>query len=924
MSTRLFPKHTVSTTQPVGGQAGDEWFNPTTNRLCKMLVVNGVSSDWRELSQPSLTAITANVFASLQTFNRGLTANTIVLKSTSKALSVDYKITSSNASSNGNTISFPFTVDNDENPCLVVTIAMNSNNVITITPTWTAGSITQTFTMLGRAVSVQTSIWYLAAPTVGTGLVSINLDSESYWEAGVSLFTGVNQSTPMDKFTTVVKPSLNGTSSGQSYISSHAYSGIANELIIAVISSWSGLTNPNTPSITTAYSTQTSLWELSSDGAHRGIAFFQPSSSSVDVSALYPSILTDATVNWVIASLKPATSISDGSGTLRLNGTSAGNTYTQFRSSAQPSANMTYTFPASAPSAGQLLSSDANGNLSWVVNSGGASLSVANTWTATQTFSNATYSALFTGGKVGIGTTSPGTALEVYGLITARPASTNDAVIIAGRAGGTAGYSITLVSGTLTASRTLTLPDTNGTLALKADTLYIGTTSVALNRASAALALTDITSVSFPSGATYATILQGSASATAGVTYTLPVADGTSGQALVTGGNGTLSWATASGGTTTYALTIGTGLSGSSSTFNGSAANTISLNLGNANTWTETQTFSNATYSALFTGGNVGIGTTTPAVLLHVHNTVTSGEASIKFTNNNSSVTTGITTWDGFNIAMDSSGEAALWNFENSPIKFATNSTERMRITSSGKVGIGTNDPGSALDVKGTLRLSGSTSGYVGFAPAPAAGGTTYTLPSADGASSQVLQTSGGGILSWATPRRVYSIPASAFTVTATTPATLQAVGTSNASSGQSNVSGGAFYELSFSDTSTSTSADVVLRASAHALDGNQTMSVKLVWYSTATTNAVRWAWDIYSGTTSNVVNGALALIAATTATVNSTTLRHNITTLTTLVGSNVPLEDSLVTLRISRLGADGADTLIGTANVIAVYVEFT
>jgi hypothetical protein len=68
-----------------------------------------------------------------------------------------------------------------------------------------------------------------------------------------------------------------------------------------------------------------------------------------------------------------------------------------------------------------------------------------------------------------------------------------------------------------------------------------------------------------------------------------------------------------------------------------------------------------------------------------------------------------------------------------------------------GNVGIGTTSPGSALDVKGTLRLSGSSSGYVGFAPAASAGSTTYTLPSADGSSNQVLQTNGSGVLSWAT-----------------------------------------------------------------------------------------------------------------------------------------------------------------------------
>lgn len=65
-------------------------------------------------------------------------------------------------------------------------------------------------------------------------------------------------------------------------------------------------------------------------------------------------------------------------------------------------------------------------------------------------------------------------------------------------------------------------------------------------------------------------------------------------------------------------------------------------------------------------------------------------------------------------------------------------------------VGIGTATPGSKLDVKGTLRLSGSSSGYVGLAPASTAGSTTYTLPSADGSNGQALVTNGSGTLSWA------------------------------------------------------------------------------------------------------------------------------------------------------------------------------
>ena len=70
-------------------------------------------------------------------------------------------------------------------------------------------------------------------------------------------------------------------------------------------------------------------------------------------------------------------------------------------------------------------------------------------------------------------------------------------------------------------------------------------------------------------------------------------------------------------------------------------------------------------------------------------------------------------------------------------------------LFSATKVGIGTNSPGTELDVKGTLRLSGASSGYIGFSPASAAGSTTYTLPSADGSNGQFLTTNGSGLLSW-------------------------------------------------------------------------------------------------------------------------------------------------------------------------------
>ena len=49
------------------------------------------------------------------------------------------------------------------------------------------------------------------------------------------------------------------------------------------------------------------------------------------------------------------------------------------------------------------------------------------------------------------------------------------------------------------------------------------------------------------------------------------------------------------------------------------------------------------------------------------------------------------------------------------------------------------------------IKLSGSSSGYVGLKGAAAAGSTTYTLPAADGTSGQVLSTNGSGVMSWAT-----------------------------------------------------------------------------------------------------------------------------------------------------------------------------
>lgn len=132
--------------------------------------------------------------------------------------------------------------------------------------------------------------------------------------------------------------------------------------------------------------------------------------------------------------------------------------------------------------------------------------------------------------------------------------------------------------------------------------------------------------------------------------------------------------------------------------------------------------------------GDVGIGTNSPAVVYNRNLAlVGAGSAGISFGSGTRTYAIG--------------GSGGTLQFYDS-----TAAAVRIHLDSSGNVGVGTTSPGSALDVKGTLRLSGSSSGYVGFSSAAIAGSTTYTLPSADGTSGQVLQTNGTATLSWVTP----------------------------------------------------------------------------------------------------------------------------------------------------------------------------
>lgn len=99
------------------------------------------------------------------------------------------------------------------------------------------------------------------------------------------------------------------------------------------------------------------------------------------------------------------------------------------------------------------------GNRTWIYD--GTAWNVYNNLTA-ETLPGTTLNSNITGSSL----TSVGTltSLNVNGTATVRAASTQDGVALAGRAGGSSSYEVTLQPTTLSADRTLTLPNESGTV----------------------------------------------------------------------------------------------------------------------------------------------------------------------------------------------------------------------------------------------------------------------------------------------------------------------------------------------------------------------------------------------------------------------------------------------------------------------------
>jgi hypothetical protein len=128
--------------------------------------------------------------------------------------------------------------------------------------------------------------------------------------------------------------------------------------------------------------------------------------------------------------------------------------------------------------------------------------------------------------------------------------------------------------------------------------------------------------------------------------------------------------------------------------------------------WNFSQTNNNTDYNDVLVldRGNVGIGTTSPGYKLNIQG---ANETGIRMDSGSYFGILGIVETAGLLATTSTAGDVVLRS-ESANILFSASSTERMRLTNGGNLGIGTTSPGTKLDVSGNIRAT--TDMYVGSA----------------------------------------------------------------------------------------------------------------------------------------------------------------------------------------------------------------
>jgi hypothetical protein len=221
-------------------------------------------------------------------------------------------------------------------------------------------------------------------------------------------------------------------------------------------------------------------------------------------------------------------------------------------------------------------------------------------------------------------------------------------------------------------------------------------------------------------------------------TYTLPSADGTSGQVLSTNGTGTLSWTSAGGGGTgdvvgpasatdnavaRFDLTTGKLIQNSSVIVDDSGSITgvaslaaVTASITSANAGTAVITTGNLTFSSTAQRITGDFSNATHSNRLLFQNSGTNLPTIVGALPSGTSVTSGFFAYGG-STAADTAGASIVLNGGTDarisssilgtgsylPMTFYTGGSERVRIDTSGNVGIGTASPATTLHLKGSF-----------------------------------------------------------------------------------------------------------------------------------------------------------------------------------------------------------------------------
>jgi hypothetical protein len=356
---------------------------------------------------------------------------------------------------------------------------------------------------------------------------------------------------------------------------------------------------------------------------------------------------------------------------------------------------------------------------------------------------NGTGNVIISSGNLGIGTgSSPATKLDVVGSITARAAATQDGVILAGRAGGTGTYAVTITPATLGANRTVTLPD--GNVTLQTGTMATTGGTLAQFAATTSSELAGVISDETGSGALVFGTSPSFTTSIVAASATMGLFDTTATTVNAFGATTTLNLGYDSTAASTTNISIGAVAAATTKTVNlgtgGAASSVTDINVGSSAGGTTTISSPNITINSLAdtataathyyvetTGGNI-----LPKTLANVKSEIVTTTA----VNSAAATTVGTVTSGTWSASFGAVSGANLTNLTAGNLTGTIPSTVLANSALFvGTTSIALNRASSNLGLTGitSIAMPGATSGTITVTPAATAGTTAITIPATTG-----------------------------------------------------------------------------------------------------------------------------------------------------------------------------------------------